>query len=258
MAVFGFLFDLGGGPLGDHAFLLKRGQGFVPREVELEDRENILRCPIEGESAGVVVAEDQKNDRHEVEDTLLHGISGFWCYDHLPDHCACHDDGQNIDRKSEEMGDGVWLGEVCDPEERAVTKLDGGAEHRVETEKDRNLDEHGQAAAERIHPILFVELHGLLVELLRVVFVFVPHLGHLRREKCHLAHFVCCLVLNRPENGFDQNGQDDNGCGVVAEDGVEVIHRPEQEFAHEPKNAKAHDLILCGPNLAQTRNFLGA
>ena len=58
-----FLFPGGGRfPFGDDALFFQRGQRFIPRQIELDDGEKILRCPIKRKSARIVVAEDQEND----------------------------------------------------------------------------------------------------------------------------------------------------------------------------------------------------
>ena len=182
----------------------------------MDNRKNILCCPIKCEAAGVIVGKRQKDDRHEIEDPLLRGIPAFRGDDHLPDHGERHDQRKEVDREAEDVPDGIRLREVGDPEKRAVTELDRGPEHGVETEEDRDLDEHRDAAAEGIYPILAVELHRLLVHLLRVVFVFFFQLRHLGREGGHLSHLVGRLVLDRPESGFEDEREDNDRGGVVS------------------------------------------
>ena len=58
-------------------FFSRVGSGLLRVRVQLNDREKILGCPIEREPAGVVVAKDQEDHWHEVEDPLLHRVAAF-------------------------------------------------------------------------------------------------------------------------------------------------------------------------------------
>ena len=65
----------------------------------------------------------------------------------------------------------VGRGEVADPEERRVPEGDAGVQRLPEPDEDRQLDQGGQAAADRVDPVLLVEGEGLLGLLLLVVLV---------------------------------------------------------------------------------------
>ena len=96
-----------------------------------------------------------------------------------------------------------------------------------------------------------------MVHLLRVVFELLPHLGHFRGEERHFAHLVRRFVLDRPERGFDQDRENDDRPRVVADEGVEAVHRPEKEFADKSENPETHDLLLRGAELAEALEFFG-
>ena len=81
----------------------------ITRPVQLGYGENILRCPVESESRGVIVTKGQEDDRHEVHDPLLGGIATFRGDGHLPDHGAGHDDREKIDRESHDMRERIGL-----------------------------------------------------------------------------------------------------------------------------------------------------
>ena len=238
--------------------LLKGGKGLVAGPVQLDDGEEVLGCPVEGESRGVVVAEGQEDDRHEVHDPLLGRVATLGRDGHLPEHGATHEDREEIDWEAEQMGDRVGLGEVVDPEEVAVAQFDRAPEHRVESEKDRDLDEHRETSAEGIDPVLLVELHQLLVHLLRVVLILLAKFRHLRREKLHPLHGGGCLVLQGPEGGLDEDGEDDDGGRVAVQESLEGIHRPEEELRDEVEHAEVHDLLLVLSELAEREEVLGA
>jgi hypothetical protein len=62
------------------------------------------------------------------------------------------------------------------------------ADDLVEPDEQRHLHQQGQAASERVHAVLFVELHHLFVELLAVVLVLLLELLDLGLDDLHLSH----------------------------------------------------------------------
>ena len=46
---------------------------------------------------------------------LLHRIATFWRDHHLPDHCPCHDNWQNVHWKAPQLENGVRLGKIPNP-----------------------------------------------------------------------------------------------------------------------------------------------
>ena len=130
------------------------------------------------------------------------------------------------------------------PEKRAVTKLDGLIEHAVKAEKDRDLNDHRKAAAERIDAILFVELHRLLIHPLRIIFVLLPELVHDRRKLGHLSHRLGRRILQRPEQRPDDDRHDDDGERIAFHPRVERVHHRQQQFADPFRPAEIHDVGL--------------
>ncbi len=132
----------------------------------------------------------------------------------------------------------------CTQRNGAVSKLDGLIEHAVKAEKDRDLNEHRQAAAERIDAILLVELHRLLIHPLRIIFILFAQLVHDRRKLGHLSHRLSRRVLQWPEQRPDDDRHDDDRQRVASHPGVERVHHRKQEFAHPFCPAEIHDVGL--------------
>ena len=142
------------------------------------------------------------------------------------------------------MENRIWLRQIVHPEKRAVPKLDGLIEHAVKAEKDRDLNEHRQATAERVDAILLVELHRLLVHPLRIIFVLFAQLVHDGRKLGHLSHRLGRRVLQRPEQRPDDDRHDDDGERVASHPRVERVHHRQQQFADPFRPAEIHDVGL--------------
>ena len=80
--------------------------------------------PVKCEGRGVVVAEEEEHQRHEHHDALLHFISGLGHHRHLNDAGRGHDDGEKVDRDSQNGRVKVWLGKVIDPQEIKNESID--------------------------------------------------------------------------------------------------------------------------------------
>ena len=85
--------------------------------------------------------------------------------------------------------------------ERLVERRVGGdvlvgvAQHPEQREEDRQLEQQGQAARQRVDLVLLVELHGLFVELLAVALVLRLDLLDLGRSFCMaIIDFACFAV----------------------------------------------------------------
>ena len=208
---------------------LQFGLGHFLHEPGLRDGKDVLRRPVEGESGGKVVTEEEKDERHQHEDALLHFVSGLRSDLHLQDHRDGHEEGKGVDGETHDVGDGVGLGEIGDPpEEGLVAELDGILEHGEEAEEDGDLQEHGKATAHRVDSELAIELHCLLIHLVRIVGILLLELGHLGLELRHPLHGAGGLGVQGPHQGADNESQDDHGpspgpiVALAAEEGWRV------------------------------------
>ncbi len=191
---------------------LELGLGHFLHEPSLADGEDVLDGPVESEGGGEVIAEEEEDERHEHEDALLHFIACFWRDLHLEEHCDRHEDGEDINGDAEDVADGVGLGEVIDPaEEGLVPEFYGVLEHVVEAEEDGDLGEHGEAAAHGVDAVCFVELHHLLIHLVRIIRVFFFERFDLGLELGHPLHGAGGLGVQRPHDGADDEGRHDDG-----------------------------------------------
>ena len=99
--------------------------------------------------------------------------------------------------------------QVGQPQERGAPELDGVLEHEEEREQDRHGQQHGPAAAQRIHPVLLVQLEHLLLQPLRIVLVPLLNLLHERLHRLHLHVGPHRLLVQRPEQQPHQQPEDD-------------------------------------------------
>ena len=169
------------------------GLGHVElHDVGLEDGEDVLGGPVEGEGGGETVAEEEEHEGHQHEDALLHfvGRCGLGGDLHLKEHGDAHDDGEGVDVEAGPLGDGVGHGEVGDPEEVLAAEFGGVLEDTEEAKEDGDLQEHGEATTEGVDSVVAVELHHFLLLFGRIVFVFFLKLFHERGDEAHALHGV--------------------------------------------------------------------
>ena len=100
--------------------------------------------------------------------------------------------------------------------------------HAVENEQERRLEEHRETAADRVHALFAVQLHHFLVEELTVfrAFVLLLNLLYLRLKLLHRNHRLGALHREGGQDPHNDNGQQDNGEGVVRVPAVEVLQEP--------------------------------
>ena len=217
----------------------------------MRDGEDVLRRPVEGESGGKVVTEEEKDERHQHEDALLHFVSGLRSDLHLQDHRDGHEEGKGVDGETHDVGDGVGLGEIGDPpEEGLVAELDGILKHGEEAEEDGDLQEHGKATAHRVDSELAIELHCLLIHLVRIVGILLLELGHLGLELRHPLHSAGGLGVQGPHQGADNESQDDHGpspgpiVALAAEEGRKLVEGPVENVTDPAEEPVVHDFGL--------------
>ena len=154
------------------------------------------------------------------------------------------DDQQNIDRGAREAGRvdhvGNGLGELRDDVEKALA-LGHHLSDGEEAKEDRHLDDHGQAAAERIELVVRVELLHLLGLALGVVGVALLYLLHHRLQGLHLGRRGGRLGHQRHDDDADDDRQHDDGDTPVAaesreplKDRVQEINKPIPHCSSEP------------------------
>ena len=114
-------------------------------------------------------------------------------------------------------------------------------------EEDGDLQEHGKATAHRVDSELAIELHCLLIHLVRIVGILLLEFGHLGLELRHPLHGAGGLGVQGPHQGADNESQDDHGpspgpiVALAAEEIGEFVEGPIEEIADPTKEAVVHD-----------------
>jgi len=104
-----------------------------------------------------------------------------------------------------------------------VAHLNTHEQHLVQGKKYRNLQDHGQAAAQGIDFVGLVEVHDLLVHGGRIAFVLFLELDHLWLQLLHVLHGFETLLGNGPEDYLEDDGDQDDGDSVIIEIRMEKI-----------------------------------
>src|SRR5262245_7156298 len=136
----------------------------------------------------------------------------------------------------------IGLGKVFYPKKFRISQFHRLPQHFEKSEKDRDLNHHGQTAAHWIDAVLLVKLHQLLVHPRWIVLVLVPQLLHLWVKRGHLAHGPVRSVLNRPECELDNGGKSENGQAVIVQPTVEQVHEVQQKLADDFEYSEVHHL----------------
>jgi len=141
----------------------------------------------------------------------------------LDEHGCAHDERGDIDR--------IFRRKINNPkEEGRVSHLNPVLKGVVKGDENRNLNEHGEAAAHRIDLSPFVKEHDLLLKLRLIVLVLFLEPGHLRLNLLHLLHRFHTDLGQRKEDNLDQNANDDDINPVVSRNPVGEPDEPEQGF----------------------------
>ena len=98
----------------------------------------------------------------------------------------------------------------------------------IKADKDRNLQQHRQTAAQRIDFFAAVHLHHSLLHRHTVIAVLLFQCLELRCDRTHFRHGFIGGVVQREENYFDDNGQQDDCPAPVAGKAVQFVHQPEE------------------------------
>ena len=119
--------------LSASSFLFSRRHALFQRRhrlsfvvVELHDTEKVLRCVVQSQSRGEIVADEQKDQRREHHHSPLGGVACLWRHRHQPDLTRRHAKRNDVDRnripRQWKSRDCVRLREIVDPEKVRVSK----------------------------------------------------------------------------------------------------------------------------------------
>ncbi len=103
---------------------------------------------------------------------------------------------------------------------------DGCPDDRVHRDEDRELEEEGQAAAEGVDPVLLIQLHRLLLDLLLVPLVLLLDLLDLRLQGLHGLHRLDLLDAEGEQHDPEDDREDDDREAEVAREVVEPGEQP--------------------------------
>ena len=135
-----------------------------------------------------------------------------------------------------------------DAEELRILQLHGDRKRQVEAVENRDLGEHRQAPAHRVHLVFPVELECLLLQPLRVALVLVAERVYLRLQRLHRLHRPHALHGQRVEEHARHHGQQDDREAVVPDVLVDPVHQQQDGHAEPPhRNRRCwHALDLAG------------
>ena len=114
-----------------------------------------------------------------------------------------------------------------------MTHFDREIEHLVQREEHRDLEQHRQAARDRVDLLLLVERHDLLLLLGLVVLVLLLERLHLRLNRLHRRHAGKALLGDREHGPAHDDRQADDGDAEIADRVVDRAQQP-QERLFEP------------------------
>src|SRR5215213_2566721 len=180
--------------------------GAMVDEVVLDEGYGVRRDPVDEERRREAHEEEAEGDGHDAHEVLLLGSGA--------------PDGELLGgHHGEYVGDGedevrVCDGEVLEPEQAAVGEALELVElfyRVVERDEDGELDDERQTTAQRVDLPFAVESHHLLLLFLRVVFVLVADLIHVRFELLHPSHALDLPHGQRKEEGSYHGREHDDG-----------------------------------------------
>ena len=159
-----------------------------------------------------------------------------------------------------EAGNDVGHRQVGNPQERLQAQFRAGLERAVHREENRDLNQHGEAAGERIDFVLAIELHRLLLHFLRVVLVFFANRLQRLLELLHAFRGALLRHRQRPGDRLDDDRHRDDRPAPrprVRRDQrvVNPVHHGDENLA-EPVDAdeaekarELHDFVRVRENL---------
>src|SRR5262249_293247 len=170
-----------------------------------------------------------------------------------------HEDRKNVD------GNRFVLRKIGHPEPARSAHLDGDRKHFVEREQEGHLQRHWHASAQRIHSVLLVERHHLLVLFLLFwiahpdVLVLVVDGRDLGLQRLHLLHRFHAGYLQRKQREVDEDRHQDDRPAVVVDVVVgEPVHHQKQRLGDEGEPAEVDHLLQLRVDLLQNVQVLWA
>src|SRR5579862_2208984 len=118
-----------------------------------------------------------------------------------------------------------------------MTHLYRDDQYLVEREEYRNLDQHRQAAGERVHLLAFVQIHHLLLLAELVVGKALAQALDFGLQLFHLAHRAVGSIGEREEQKLDRDGEKQDGESEIPEIPVEEIEKPKDRLGQEDEPA---------------------
>ncbi len=157
------------------------------------------------------------------------------------------------------------LREIAHPEPAGVPHLDRNRQHLVERVDEGHLDQQRNAPAHRVHAVLLVEIHDLLLLVggARIAhadaLVLLGDLVHLGLQLLHLARRFQARQLERKQRHVDDDREQNDRPAVVVDKGiVEEVQDLEQRLGDDAEPAPLHDAIELRVYLVQQRERLRA
>ena len=222
----------------------ERGLREAANDERLDDGDDVGGGPVQSQGAGVGVTEEEEEHGHPLHNLLLHGVAGRGAHFHHGNHGSSHDEGQHVNRQTEDVEDGVLLGEVRHPEdELGSAQLCSCLQYIEEGKEDGDLQQHGQAAAKGGDIVLFVQGHHFHAGALAVIPAALFNLLHHGLQQAHALHAHVALAVERPNEQTNHKGHDDDSNTPVAEPPGKGVNHPVHGEADVVNPAVVHDVV---------------
>ena len=114
--------------------------------------------------------------------------------------------------------------------------------HAQEAEQHQHGQQHGQTAGHGVKAMFLLQLHHFFLLLLGVVFVLLLDLVHQRLEHRHLGGGFLLVDSQREQQQLEDQGGNDHGCRVVADEVVQNLHQRANQDGQEVE--KLHSLSI--------------
>jgi hypothetical protein len=141
---------------------------------------------------------------------------------------------------------------------RGVAHLDAGQQHPVQGDEHRYLDHDRETAPHGVDLFLAVDLHHLLLHLLRVFLQALAHLGDARIDGLHLGHAAVGLGIEPVERDLEQQHQAHDRPAPVAQEAVDLVEQPVQRLGQDRQPAVVLDQFQSWGQGFELLFFLGA
>src|SRR5438128_5441201 len=232
-------------------------------QILLHNAEHIVDEPVQDQPGWKIHEHHREDQRHEHHHFLLRRISGRRRHRLLDEHCDAHEQGQHrnarrLNKRQFHDAEPVALRQILDPaEKRGLPQFNRMAERLIQTDKHRQLHEHGQAAAQGINFVAAVELHHLFIEPLAVVLVLLPQPFQLGLELAHFGHGFETLVTQGEKGQLHQQCQQDDVDPIIPSKGVRKVEKRDQWPGNKVKPAEINGTVEGRMDGVQRVELLG-